>query len=135
MIEVYSSNQVVATGSSIPLSDVALKRGKSVSLQGASSILLNTCGIYEVTVNASAISSEATGTVSMALVKNGVIQEHTTVTQTVYNATGIHNLSLTTLVQVDTVGCNCCSQPTAIAIQNTGSEATFDIDVVVTKVR
>lgn len=71
--------------------------------------------------------------VSVQLYKNGVAQP-----QAVSSATGAVGdtvaLSFDTLVQVaENNTCRCCDSPTLVQVLNVGGDATFDINVVVTK--
>lgn len=136
MIEVFSDSVTVATNAPIPLQSVSLVKGCAVKQQGTSTLIFNKAGVYEVNVDAVAISSVATtGSVSIQLAKNGVLQGVPS-TESVDDVTSSHALSLNTLVQVpsDNCQCNCCSAPTVISVQNIGNAAILDINVVVTKV-
>ncbi len=135
MLEVYSKNIEVAANAPIALNNVALIKGTSTELQGVSSILLNKCGIYEVTVSANATATP-TGNVSIQLYKNNVAVPEAISAATVGDAGAIVALSFSTLVQVPTNNAiNCpCSIPTTIEIINTGVLATFN-DITVTVVR
>lgn len=123
MLEVYSLNVTAASDSAIPLNNVSYKKGCTATIEGASSIALNKCGVYMVSVDA---SSAAAATVQMY--KNGIAQAQAQSTGTTPN--------FTTLVAVDENNTCCpCSAPTVIQFVNTGAEATFaDFNVVVTKV-
>lgn len=124
MLEVYSLNVTVAAGASVPLNNVTLLKGCTAVTSGASSIALNKCGVYMVSVDA---SSAAAATIQ--LFKNGVAQPQAQSTGTTPN--------FTTLVQVDeNNNCCPCSSATVIQVVNTGTaDATFtDFNVVVTKV-
>lgn len=77
MIELYSTNESVATGSAIPLDNVSLQKGITAVSSGASAINLNTRGIYEVTFDASVTASEVPTTdpvLSVQLEKDNVAQ-------------------------------------------------------------
>ena len=123
MLEVYSINIDVGADSFVPLNNVSIKKGCAVELSGVSSILLNKCGVYEVSCNCSAGTST-----TIQLYKNGVAQPQA-------QSTGL-NPSFKTLVSVDENNTCCpCTSPTSIQVFNT-TEATFtDFNVVVEKIR
>ena len=123
MLEVYSLNVTVPADSSVPLNNVTLKKGCTATLSGTSTISLNKCGVYMVSVDS---SSAAAATIQLYV--NGVAQADAQSTGTTPN--------FTKLVQVDESNSNCpCSSPTNIQIMNIGAAATFtDFNVVVTKI-
>ena len=135
MLEVYSKNIIAAAGSPIALNNVALYKGTSSQLQGVSTIQLNKCGIYEITVSATA-TANAAGEISIQLEKDDVLQPQAFAGTTAADTTSSHSLGFTTLVQVThNNNCNCvCSTPTNIEIINTGIETTFN-SITVTVVR
>ena len=136
MIETYSKNITVAAAASIPLDSVALIKGNSVVKQGASTLLFNKSGIYDVTVSAVA-NAEVAGDITIQLRKNNVLQPQSLSTATAADTATLYALSFSTLVQVPNNNCNCscASLPTIVDIMNVGESATFDtIDVVVTKI-
>lgn len=133
MIEVYSLNVAVDSQSAIPLNNVTIKKGCTAINSSPSTIQLNKAGVYMLSCNASATPDEA-GLVSIQLYKNGVAQP-----QAVSSFTGTvgdtNTLSFTTLVQVSEDNtCCCCDSPTMLQILNVGGDATFDINVAVTKI-
>lgn len=123
MLEAYSLNQTVASMDAVPFTNVTLKKGCTAELVGTSTIQLNKCGVYMVSLDA----SSATAT-TLELYKNGV-------EQTQAQSTGL-NPSFVTLVQVtENNSCCPCSSPTTIQIINVDdAEATLtDVGIVVTK--
>ena len=139
MIELYSTNESVATGSAIPLDNVSLQKGITAVSSGASSINLNTRGIYEVTFDTSVTASEVptTGSVllSVQLEKDNVAQPQAQSSVTPADTTTVYHLSFTTLIQVN---CNnnpgVSGAPVSIALVNNGVPATFkNVNVCVTK--
>ncbi len=46
MIESYSKNITVATGSMIPLNTVSILKGTTVQQEGAATLQFNKCGVY-----------------------------------------------------------------------------------------
>lgn len=136
MIEVYSKNVEVAADGTIPLTTVALLKGTSTQLLGTSTIQLNKCGIYQVTVTGSVIGSAA-GDVIVQLEQNGIPQPEAISTVTAADATSLHPIGFSTLIQVpNNNNINCpCSATTTISLRNAGIEATYSsIDVVVTRI-
>ena len=124
MLEVYSLNVEVPADSVIPFNNVSIKKGCAAVESAPSTIQLNKCGIYEVSVDASA-AAEAT----IQLAKDGLLQPQAQSTGT--------SLSFTTYVQVPENNTCCpCSSPTLLQVFNTGAAATFtNVNVTVSKVR
>lgn len=136
MIEVYSNNITVPAGTAIPLENLALKKGCTVTNSGTRTLQFNKAGVYKVDVSASVVSSTATGTVAIQLMKNGSLVPNAISTETVGDATGIHALAFSTLVTVPNNNSCCCTNiPTVITVMNNANAATYNnIDVVITKV-
>lgn len=135
MLEAYSKNQTIpATTGIIPFNSVTLKKGCTAELNGVSSIQLNKCGVYEISLDVTGLASTA-GTVSIAMTKNGIAQPQATRSLDGQTTTEGFSTSITTLVQVtDTNSCKCCDAPTTVQFVNTGVEFVGDVDVVVTKI-
>ena len=136
MLEVYSKNVTVAANASVPLNNTVLIKGTSSQIQGASTIQLNKCGVYQIAVSAVAIGS-AEGVISLQMQKNNVLQPQAVTSATAADATSQYPMSFVTLVQVPQNNCpNCvCSAPTTIDFVNTGIEAEYStFDVVVTRI-
>ena len=136
MLEVYSKNESVAVDTPIALNNVSLYKGISAQLQGASSIQLNKCGVYEISISAVA-TAQTVGEISIQLEKNGILQPQAFSAVTAADTTSLYPLGFTTLVQVaQNNNPNCvCSIPTIINIVNTGVAATFNsINVTVVRV-
>lgn len=136
MIEVYSKNVTVAADANIPLTTVSLLKGTSTELLGTSTIQLNKCGIYQVTVTGSVIGSAA-GVVTVQLEQNGFAIPEAISTVTAADATSLNPIGFSTLIQVpNNNNINCpCSTTTSINLRNTGIAATYStIDVVVTRI-
>ena len=75
MLEVYSRNVSALANAPIALNNVALLKGNSTQLQGVSTIQLNKCGVYEISVSAVA-TAETAGQISIQLEKDDVLQPH-----------------------------------------------------------
>lgn len=134
MLEAYSTNISVEGNSAIPFNTIQIKKGCSAELAGPSAIQLNKAGVYMVECNV-CISPTATGTVSIQLSKNGVMQPQA-LSITNGTADSITNIGFVTLVQVKENNncCNCCTNPTTIQVINE-SGGTFPIaHIVVTKI-
>lgn len=136
MLEVYSTNTTAAAGAPIALSNVSLLKGTSTQLQGVSSIQINKCGVYEVSVSATATADTA-GAIIIQLRKDGVLQPQALTSTTAADITSQHALEFTTLVQVthDNYSNCICSTPTIIDFVNTGVETTYNhINVTVVRI-
>lgn len=136
MLEVYSTNTTAATGAPIALTNVSLLKGTSTQLQGVSSIQINKCGVYEVSVSATATADTA-GAIIIQLRKDGVLQPQALTSTTAADITSQHALVFTTLVQVthDNYSNCICSTPTIIDFVNTGVETTYNhINVTVVRI-
>lgn len=124
MLEAYSLNVAVDADIAVPFNSVTIEKGCTAVLTSPSTIALNKCGVYMISVDASSALST-----TIQLFKDGVAQAQA-------QATGL-TPSFETLVQVDRNNCGCpCASPVIVTIKNTGeASATFDnINVVVTKV-
>ena len=123
MLEAYSTNLDVATGTAVPFNSISIEKGSTAVLMAPSTIQLNKCGVYMVSVDA---STAAVATIELH--KNGM-------TQPMAQSTGT-TLSFMTLVQVPNSNSNCCcSSPTLLQLINTGAAASFtNVNIVVTKV-
>ena len=134
MIQVYSTNIAVDEDSFIPLQNVKTQKGCSASMSGVSTINLNKCGVYKITVDGSATPTTA-GLMSIDLYKNGVAlpEAQSSVTGT---ADAVSTMGFTTYVQVSSSNsCKCFDSPVSIQIFNSGVDATFlNVNVTVDKV-
>lgn len=136
MLEAYASSQAIpAVNGLVPFTSVSLIKGDTVTLSGTNSILLHRKGVYLVTAQVSGTPAAA-GTVELSMLKDGVIQPQTTVTDPTAATTIGVVIPITTLVQVhDDDGACCCKAPVVVQFINTGvalNAATTSI--VVTKV-
>lgn len=123
MLEVFSINVDVGANSFVPLNNVSFKKGCTAELSGTSSITLNKCGVYMVSVD-----SSATTATTIQLYKNGVLQAQAQGTGT--------NPSFVTLVTVEENNTCCpCSAPVVLQIENTTATTFNNFNVVVTKVK
>lgn len=131
MIEVYSQNVTVASGSAIPFNVIALELGCSTRQNDATRVNLLKPGVYKVELNADVVASEVDD-VSVQLTKNGVAIPQAVASATPASITAVSHLSIVTLVRVRE-GC-CGSTATFISVLNTGVDATFNnVNLVVTK--
>ena len=133
MLQSYSTNALVAENEPIPINSVTIEKGCTAVQTSPTTVDLNKCGVYMVSVNTSSTPSEA-GLMSIQLYKNGVARpEATSATTGVVDSTDA--LSFVTLVQVTSNNsCKCCDSPTRVQIMNTGVGATHDVNVVITKI-
>lgn len=122
MLEAYSLNVDVAADAAIPFQNVSIQKGCTAVLNGVSSIELNKCGVYMVSVDAT-----TSAVTTIELYKDGIAQPQA-------QATG-QSLSFTTLVQVPQNN-SCCPCKYGVVLQvMSDTEATFDnANIVVTKV-
>lgn len=134
MLEVYSLQLDVAEGAAIPLNNVSIQKGCTAVHSAPATIQLNKCGVYMVSLDASAEADEA-GDIVIQMTKNGVLQPQAQSTAT--GAVGeIDTLSFVTLVQVNENNSPCCcSSPTLLQFMNTGVGVTYpNVNVCVTKI-
>lgn len=136
MIEVYNQNVTVAQNATIPFANTSIAKGCTAVLSGTNTITLNKCGVYMVSFDAAAATTETSGDVTVQMTKNGVLQPQALTTANSAATTDIESLSFVTLVQVPSNNsCRCCDSPVAISFSNTGVAATFtQANVVVTKI-
>lgn len=121
MIEAYSLNATVAAGSAVPLNNVTYRKGSAVTIEGASTIALNRCGVYKVSVNASSAAAA-----TLQLYKDGIAQPQAQSTGTTPN--------FSTLIAVDENNTCCpCTTPTVLQVINAAdaSATLTDFNVVV----
>ena len=122
MLEAYSLNLEVAEMDAIPFQNIAVKKGCTATLSGTSTIELNKCGVYMISVDASA---EATTTIQ--LYKDGVAQPQA-------QSTG-GTPAFITLVQVDKNNNNCCcTSPVTLQVINDTAATFTNVNVCVTKI-
>lgn len=131
MIEVYSQNVTVASGSAIPFNVVSLELGCSTRQNDATRVNLLKPGVYRITFNADVVASEV-DEVSVQLTRNGIAIPQAVAATTPASTTAVSHLSFATLVRVKEACC--CSMMNFVSVLNTGVEATFNnVDLVVTK--
>ena len=122
MLEAYSTNIAVEADAAIPFNSTSLIKGCTATHPSADTFNLNKCGVYMVSVDASA--SVAT---TIALYKDGVLQPQAQSTGDV--------VSFTTLVQVDRNNCECaCSSPVSLQITSDTAATLTNCNIVITKV-
>lgn len=122
MLEVYNTDLAITADTYIPFQNVSLKKGCTAELNGASTITLNRCGVYMVSVDCS-----ATVATLIQLYKDGIAQPQAQATGT--------NPSFITLVQVpENNSCCPCASGTSLQLMNGTETVLTDINVVITKV-
>ena len=133
MLQVYSTNIAVDETSFVPLQNVKTQKGCSATMSGTSTINLNKCGVYRITVDASA-TPVTPGLMSIDLYRDGVAmpEAQSSVTGT---ADTTSPMSFETFVQVSSNNtCRCCDRPVTIQVFNSGVDATFmNLNVTVDK--
>lgn len=138
MIECFTNNATVGEDEAIVFNNTTIRKGCTAVVSGAS-VQFNKCGIYEVSVDATATAPSATSSapvdITIQLMKDGVAQPQARATETAPSETAKCSLGFTTLVQVpENNSCCPCSAPTTCAVVNAGAEATYDhVSIVVTK--
>lgn len=138
MIEYYSENAATAQNEAIAWNNTTIKKGCTVENNGAS-IQFNKCGIYEVSVNATVVSADATTSapvdLTIELFKDGVAMPQAKQTETAVDTTSKHGINFTTLVQVaENNSCCPCASPTVCNVRNTGGAVTLvNASLIVTK--
>lgn len=122
MLEAYSENVTTAADSAIPFQNVSIKKGCTAELSGTSTVELNKCGVYMVSVDASAGTST-----TIQLFKNGVAQPQAQSTGT--------SLCFVTLVQVpENNSCCPCTAPVSLQVISDAATTFTDCNVVITKI-
>lgn len=122
MLEAYSLNIDVAANAAIPFNNISLEKGCTAVLVSPATVQLNKCGVYMVSVDASAAAAA-----TIQLYKDDVAQPEAISTGT--------SPSFITLVQVDHNNSNCaCASPTLIQIRTPAATTFTNVDIVVTKV-
>ena len=123
MLEAYSTNVTVTANGAIPFNNVTVEKGCTAKLSAPATIELNKCGVYMVSVDASATAAN-----TIQLYKDGVAQPQA-------QSTG-SSMGFVTLVQVDknNCNCNCCSSPVTLRVIATTAGTITNANIVVTKV-
>lgn len=122
MLEAYSTNILVTADTAVPFNNVSIEKGCTAKLASPTTIELNKCGVYMVSVDGSASTST-----TVQLQKDNVLQPQA-------QSTGV-TPSFITLVQVPTNNsCCACSSPVTLSVLNTTATTFTNINIVVTKV-
>lgn len=134
MLETYSQNIAVTTGSTIPLNNVSIQKGCTATKSAPATVQLNKCGVYMISLDTSALATTA-GDIAIQMTKNGILQPQA-ITKATGTTTATVSMSFETLVQVPgNNSCRCCDSPTLIQFVNSGTGVTLsNVNVVVTKV-
>jgi len=116
----------IASGSVLPLSTIARRRGRSITSE-TDSILLNTPGYYKVTATIT-FTAPAAGDVTIELRKDGIAVPGITASETITTATTeIRTVTLSGIVRIP-----CCCDSASLSLVNTGVAITtsnISIDV------
>lgn len=123
MLEAYSLNLTTQANTAVDFENVSVKKGCTVTPSGEATFNLNKCGVYMVSVDATASAST-----TLQLYKDGVAQPQAQSTGT--------TPSFVTLVQVAHNNCNdcCCSSPVALQVRNTVAGTLTNVNICITKV-
>lgn len=134
MLEVYTINQTLTSGSAIPFNNVQIEKGKTAVLTAPSTISLNAAGVYMVAVDGEMIGTEA-GDGTVQLSRGGLSIAAAASTATLAAGSTVP-YAFTTLVQVpkNNSPCCCASSPVNLQCVYTGPAATGNINVCVTKI-
>lgn len=132
MLEAFSTNQTIPQNGAIPLNSVALSECDGIKLNGVSSIQFYRCGVYAVSFDFEGTPSEG-GALQIALKKDGVIQDQSTINLPLVATTVSASGSRKTYVQVPFNKSQCkCSVPTTISFENLGvglTNADFHVTI------
>ena len=122
MLDIYSTDITVSANSSVPFNNTNVAKGCKITRSGTASVQFNKCGMYKVQVDASVVAGAA-GDISLQLYKNNIPQPQAQAIETSADTTSTHNLSFSTLVQVDHDNCKCnmCTIPVTVSLQNVSS--------------
>lgn len=122
MLEAYSTNILVDADENIPFNSMSVIKGCTATKPSADTINLNKCGVYMVSVDATAGTST-----TIQLYKDGVAQPQAQSTGT--------SLGFVTLVQVSEDNTCCpCSAPVSLQVRNTTSATLTNANITVTKI-
>ena len=121
MLEAYSLNTAVAADSAVPFNSVSLEKGCTARLASPNTIELNKCGVYMVSVDATAEAST-----TLQLEKDGILQPQAQSTGT--------TPSFVTFVQVGkNNSCCACSSPVTLRVMNTTATTLTNVNICVSK--
>ena len=122
MLEAYSLNIAVEADSNVVFNSTSLQKGCTAERTAPDTFTLNKCGVYMVSIDASAEAST-----TLQLYKDGVAQPQA-------QATGL-NPSFVTLVQVGKNNSCCpCASGTTIQVRNSVATTLTDANITITKV-
>ena len=122
MLEAYSLNVAVEANGAVPFNAVSLSKGCSERLASPNTVELNVCGVYAVTVSASAAAAQ-----TLTLYKDGVAQPQAQGTGT--------TPGFSTLVQADRNNTCCpCSSPTRLQVVATDAGTLTNANITVRRV-
>lgn len=135
MIQAYSKNITVNSGVAIPFNTNYIDKGCADRQTSLTDFKLFKCGVYEVTVDASAATTDTSGNVALQLFKDGSPFPPGFTQAQSAAAADVESLSFSTFVQVkNSDSCRCCDAPTLLQLQNVGVTATFSqINITIKK--
>lgn len=122
MLEAYSIDVTVTENGAVPFNSVSLNKGCTAVLSSPSTIELNRCGVYEVSVSASSATAQ-----TIQLSKDGVLQPQAQSTGT--------SPSFVTLVQVPQNNTCCvCTSPVVLRVIASTAGTLTDANITVKRV-
>ena len=124
MLESYSTNITVESEAAIPFNSTTLMKGCTATHPSPDTFNLNKCGVYMVSVDASAETASI-----IQLFKDGVAQEQA-------QSTAGTAPSFVTLVQVDhNNSCCACDSPVTLQVKNIGDASVnfINCNICITK--
>ena len=122
MLEAYSIGLSATANSAVPFNSVSIEKGCTARLTSPTTIELNKCGVYMVSVDCTAAAST-----TLQLTKDGTPQPQAQSTGT--------TPSFMTLVQVDRDNsCCACSSPVTLRVLNSTATTLTNVNICVTKV-
>ena len=123
MLQAYSTDVTVTALAPVPFNSLAVSKGCSETLETPTTVALKRCGVYEVSVNASAAASQ-----TVQLYRDGVALPQAVSTGTA--------MGFTCLVQVNENSCKCnpCTAPVRLQVVATGAGTLTDASITVTKI-
>ena len=121
MLQAYSINETVAANAPVEFENVSIKKGCTALTAGDANFNLNKCGVYMVSVDASAAAST-----TLQLIKDGVPQPQA-------QSTGI-SPAFVTFVQVNHNNGNCCcDSPVTLQVRNTVATTLTNANICISK--
>ena len=137
ILDAYSNtSRTYLANTNIIYDNIYKQSGQSINFTaGSSTVNLVKSGVYLVMFSADATASVA-GNITVTLSRNGVVVPGATATETAVGTTDVHNLNISTIIEV---GDTCCCSGFGVSqipliVANSGVGATFtNVKLVVIK--